>query len=94
METIKREKVLEYIKLTEKALSKVKFKKNLDPSLKKIAEEFLDMARRYYIDAKYFLEKGQLVNAFATINYAHGWLDSGSKLGVFDVKDSKLFVLK
>jgi len=94
MEQLTKEKVLKYIKLTEKAISKVKFKKNLDPYLQKTAEEFLEMAKSYYIDSKYFLEKYQLVNAFGAINYAHGWLDAGSKLGVFNVKDSKLFVLK
>ncbi|MDP2946763.1 MAG: DUF357 domain-containing protein [Nanoarchaeota archaeon] len=94
MEQLTKEKVLKYIKLTEKALAKIKFKKNLDPYLQKAAEEFLEMAKCYYSDSKYFLEKDQLVNAFGAINYAHGWLDAGSKLGVFNVRDSKLFVLK
>ena len=91
---IKEEKVLKYIKITEKALAKIKFKKNCEPYLKKAGEDFLAMATDYYNDAKYFLEKGELINAFAAINYAHGWLDAGSKLGVFNVRDSKLFVLK
>lgn len=94
MKTLTKEKVLKYIKLTERALAKIKFKKNLEPNLKKAAEEFLSMATNYYTDAKYFFEKGDLINAFAAINYAHGWLDAGSKLGVFNVRDSKLFVLK
>ena len=39
-------------------------------------------------------EKGDLVNAFASVNYAHGWLDAGARLGLFDVGlDDKLFTL-
>ena len=33
------------------------------------------------------------VNAFAALNYAHGWLDSGARIGLFDVKDSRLFTV-
>jgi len=28
------------------------------------------------------------------LNYAHGWLDSGVRLGVFDVTDRDLFTVK
>jgi hypothetical protein len=52
------------------------------------------MARAYFEDAKDFTAKGDLVNAFACINYAHGWLDSGARLGLFDVGgDDRLFTL-
>jgi len=28
------------------------------------------------------------------LNYAHGWLDAGARLGIFDVKgDSRLFTV-
>jgi hypothetical protein len=34
------------------------------------------------------------VNAFAALNYAHGWLDAGARLGLFDVDhDSTLFTV-
>lgn len=94
MKELKKEKVEKYIKITAKAIMKIKLKKNLEPYLKKAGEEFLSMAINYYHDSLYFFKKGELVNAFAAINYAHGWLDAGSKLGVFNVRDSKLFVLK
>jgi len=45
-------------------------------------------------DAKYFERKKDFVNAFAAINYAHGWLDSGVRLDIFDVNDDKLFTIK
>ena len=34
------------------------------------------------------------VNCFGALNYAHGWLDSGVRLDVFDVNDDKLFTIK
>ena len=52
------------------------------------------MARAYFVDAKDFADKGDLVNAFACVNYAHGWLDSGARIGLFDVGgDDRLFTL-
>lgn len=52
------------------------------------------MARSYYQDALHFREKGDAVNAFACINYAHGWLDCGARLGLFDVgENDRLFTL-
>jgi hypothetical protein len=61
---------------------------------RKAADDFLNMARSYFSDAKHFQASGDLVNAFAAVNYAHGWLDAGARLGLFDVGlDDKLFTL-
>ena len=38
-------------------------------------------------------EKKDFLNSFAALNYAHGWLDCGASLGVFDVHDSTLFTV-
>ena len=58
------------------------------------AEDFFDMAERYFNDAKYFLEKKEdMVLAFAALNYAHGWLDAGARIGLFKVNDSRLFTV-
>lgn len=86
------EKIDKYLNLTNKALQKAK--KAMNSKRKKEAEIVYDMANRYFKDANYFKSKGMLVTAFAAINYAHGWLDSGSKLGLFKVKDTRLFVVK
>jgi len=40
-----------------------------------MAEDFENMARSYYSDAVHFKETGDYVNAFASVNYAHGRLD-------------------
>jgi hypothetical protein len=88
------EKVEKYISLTSEALKKLRIAAPDRSFNKKLAEDFLRMARSYFEDAKDFHSKGDLVNAFACVNYAHGWLDSGARIGLFDVGgDDKLFTL-
>lgn len=82
------------IGLTERALAKVKLAPPKRSHLRKVAEDFLTMARSYCEDAKHFREKGELDKALANINYAHGWLDAGARVGLFDVgEDDHLFTL-
>ncbi|MBI5148846.1 DUF357 domain-containing protein, partial [Candidatus Pacearchaeota archaeon] len=75
-----------YFSITEKALKIAK--KSINKERKKEAEELLNMAELYYKDAHHFRKQGHYVNAFAAINYAHGWIDSASRLGLIKVKDS------
>jgi uncharacterized protein len=91
MNIITKQKLEKYFSVTEKALKKIKIKVPKNTDLKKVAEDYLDMATRYFQDAKYFRDKGDYVTAFAALNYAHGFLDAGARLKVFDVKDTKLF---
>ncbi|MBI2105335.1 DUF357 domain-containing protein [Candidatus Woesearchaeota archaeon] len=86
-------KLKKYFDVTGKALEKAKkSKEKIDLSfLKNSREDFLDMIERYFEDAKHFSKKGDKVNAFAALNYAHGFLDAGARLGIFDVHDNKLF---
>ncbi len=82
------------ISLTEQALAKAAIAVPARSHLRKVAEDFVGMARAYYEDAKHFREKGELDKALANINYAHGWLDAGARLGLFDVGgDDRLFTL-
>jgi len=92
MKTITKAKLQKYSKLTTKALSKAK--KSIIKGKQKYAKEIIDMVTNYLSDSKYFQKKGDYVNAFAALNYAHGWLDSGVRLDVFKVDDSKLFTIK
>jgi hypothetical protein len=86
------EKLNKYFSITKEALDKAG--KALDTTRLKEAEDFLDMASRYYSDAKYFMKKKKdYVLAFAALNYAHGWLDAGARIGLFKVKDSRLFTV-
>ncbi len=88
------EKLKKYFQVTGDALKKIKIAPPKKTHLYTAAEDFLDMARRYYEDAKHFEKKGDKVTAFAALNYAHGWLDAGARIGLFDVgHDSKLFTV-
>jgi uncharacterized protein len=90
MDQITDEKLKKYFSVTKKALAKAEKSGN---RTKIDREDFLDMIRRYVSDAEHFSSKGDKVNAFAALNYAHGWLDAGARLGMFDVHDSKLFTV-
>jgi hypothetical protein len=88
------EKIAKYLDTTRRAFEKVKVVAPPKSFAAKIADNFLDMAKRYYADAQHFHAQGDDVNAFAQVNYAHGWLDAGARLGVFDVgQDDVLFTL-
>jgi hypothetical protein len=82
------------ITLTERALAKASVAPPKRSHLRKVAEDFLSMARAYYEDAKHFRDRGEFDKALASVNYAHGWLDAGARVGLFDVgEDDKLFTL-
>ncbi|MBN1644428.1 DUF357 domain-containing protein [Candidatus Woesearchaeota archaeon] len=91
---ITQEKLSKYFDVTSRAIAKVKINSEQKFDWKSKAEDFLDMANRYFSDAKHFSERGDIVTAFAALNYAHGWLDAGARLGLFDVDgDSELFTV-
>jgi hypothetical protein len=88
------ERVEKYLSLTSAALSKLEIAAPERSFNRRLADDFLSMARSYYDDAKEFARTGELVNAFACVNYAHGWIDCGARIGLFDVgADDKLFTL-
>ena len=89
---ITKQKVEKYFNLTETALREVK--KNVIKGKEKYAKEIIEMVSNYISDAKHFEKKGDLINCFAALNYAHGWLDSGVRLDIFDVRDDRLFTIK
>jgi hypothetical protein len=82
------------LEVTRQALEKVRIVAPSRSYAYRIAEDFLGMARAYYEDALHFREKGAPVEAFACVIYAHGWLDAGARLGIFDTgNDERLFTL-
>ena len=82
------------LSLTERALGKLALAPPPRSHLRRIAEDFLTMGQSYYEDAKHFRQRGELDKALATVNYAHGWLDAGARIGLFDVAgDDSLFTL-
>lgn len=93
--TITEEKLHKYFSITKEALDMVQHAfDNATKQRKEQAADFFDMAQRYYHDAQFFhQQKNDLVLAFAALNYAHGWLDAGARIGLFKVTDSRLFTV-
>jgi hypothetical protein len=88
------EKIDRYLDITRRALEKLKVVTPERSFSKRMADDFLNMATCYYNDAKHFRDIGDYVTAFAAVNYAHGWLDCGARIGLWDVGgDDKLFTL-
>ena len=88
------ERINKYLDLTAKALAKVSIigEKGTDNYAK--AEDILGMVNAYHSDANFFLDEGRGDDAFAAVNYAHGWIDCGVRLGYLDGKgDWQLFTL-
>ena len=88
------ERIDRYLDITARALAKIKIAAPERSFNRRLADRFMEMAQAYYSDAKHFRETGDLVTAFAAVNYAHGWLDCGARIGLFDVGgDDRLFTL-
>lgn len=85
-------RLTKYFETTEKALKLIK--KAIIKGKEKEAKEIISMAENYLSDARHFEKEGHWVNTFAAINYAHGWIDCGVRLGIFNVHDNKLFTVK
>ena len=88
---ISQEKLDKYFKVTETAFEEVK--KKIFAGKESEAKEIIDMVSNYISDAHHFKDKDDFVNSFAALNYAHGWIDSGVRLKIFDVHDDKLFTV-
>ncbi|MGC9309114.1 MAG: DUF357 domain-containing protein [Candidatus Nanoarchaeia archaeon] len=89
---ISNEKIDKYIDLTSRALAQAS--NAIIKDKEKQAEEIISMVSNYLSDAKHFYQKGKWVDCFAALNYAHGWLDAGVRLDVFDVDDDSLFTVR
>ena len=88
------EKLEKYFNVTNRALKKLKLACPEKTHLDKIAKDYLNMAQTYYSDAKHFKKNNDYINAFAALNYSHGWLDAGARIGIFDVDhDNVLFTV-
>ncbi|MDH7509261.1 MAG: DUF357 domain-containing protein [Methanomassiliicoccales archaeon] len=92
--TIAEDHLNKYLETTKRALEVVRIAAPPRSFGRRLAEDFLQMARSYYEDAVNFKNQGDLVNSFACVNYAHGWLDCGARIGLFDVGgNDQLFTL-
>mgnify|MGYP001563018075 CR=1 FL=1 len=91
MDHVTRELLARYFGVARNALDEAKNSPENVEINDSTRNHFIATVEAYLKDAKHFEERGDFVNAFAALNYAHGWLDAGAKLGIFDVNNSKLF---
>lgn len=84
-------RVEKYRKLTSQALEMTK--ENIAKGKEHEAKEIFVMVECYLSDSVHFEKQGHLVNAYGCLNYAHGWLDCGARLKIFNVKDNRLFTV-
>ena len=90
---ITEDRVKKYISITLRARNKATPNNLSKEDLEKL-DSMMRMCDDYYSDAKYFLEKGDLVRAFGAINYSHAWIDAAVKIGLMDGHgDDVLFTL-
>jgi len=87
MKLVTKEKMEKYLSVTGRALEAVKKGRRQAIDWDRMSDEFLDMASRYFRDAKFYTEKGDFVTAFAACNYAHGWIDAGVRLGLLSAPE-------
>ncbi|RZN44798.1 DUF357 domain-containing protein [archaeon] len=88
------EKLDRYFSVAKAALDDAKVIVPKGSHLELVARDYLDMAQRYYNDANYYRGKDDYVTSFASLNYLHGFLDAGARLGVFKVSSSDLFAFE
>ena len=86
--------VRDYLERTAQAIEKLRVTAPPRSHLEEVAADFLEMAESYHSDGWHFYKEGDLVSAFACVSYAHGWLDAGARMGLWDVdEDDQLFTL-
>jgi hypothetical protein len=88
---ITKKQIEHYRNITEKALTIVK--NRIGRGKEKEAHEIIEMVECYLSDSKHFEKNKDLINSFGAIYYAHGWLDCGARLRIFDVTDNNLFTV-
>jgi len=88
---ITKEKIEKYYKLSSKALKIAK--KAVAKGKETQSKEIFLMVECYLSDSKHFEKQGDYINAYGALNYAHGWLDCGARLKIYNVTDNKLFTI-
>ncbi len=84
-------KLKKYREITERAFAIAKA--SISKGKEEQAKEIVTMVEAYLSDSKHFEKKGDFINSFGAIYYAHGWLDCGARLKIFNVSDDKLFTI-
>jgi len=91
---ITKEKLERYLSLTQKGLEIIEILPPEKSHLFGAANDFFLMAKSYYSDALFYFGKEDYVTSFASVNYAHGYLDAGIRLGIFRGRGEALFAFE
>ncbi|MEM0360653.1 MAG: DUF357 domain-containing protein [Candidatus Diapherotrites archaeon] len=84
-------KTEKYRLLTEKALSLAMVSAEKNSKDFENAIDFLEMAKNYLSDGKYYEKKGDLLTALASYSYAHAWIDAGIRARILKGEGNRLF---
>jgi uncharacterized protein len=82
MDSLTDERLEREFDVTGEAISTTKIK--IDKGHHDLALKFMDTAKRYYEEAKFFRSRGDKASAWGALNYAHGWLDAGKESGILE----------
>ena len=82
-------RIEKYRKITQEALKMAKKNIKKGKENEEKAKEILQMVECYLADSEHFEKQNHYVNALSCLNYAHGWLDAGARLKIFNIKNSK-----
>jgi len=76
-----RTKLVRYIRNTERVFMEMAISPPSDPSLYSKFEYNLSLAKQYFQDSKYYLERGDFITALVCVAYCEGLLDACRNLG-------------
>ncbi len=85
------QKLARYHSLSSKALEIIK--SSIVKGQEAKPKEVIEMVEAYLSDSQHFKKNKDFINAFACVNYAHGWIDASCRLGIFKVNNSKVFAV-
>lgn len=92
-DNVSKQKLERYFGITKEAYDIIKI--SVIKGKENYAKEIFEMVGNYISDAEHFRDSGEWVLSFAALNYAHGWIDSGVRLDIFDVgNNDRLFTIK
>jgi len=81
-----KEKTLKYVLKTEKVLRELRIVDDSVSVEKRLVEEIVDEARRYFEDAKYYSRRKEYEVSLASIAYCEGLLDALRMLNLVSFK--------
>lgn len=94
MDVVTDERMARYLDITARARAKIRISAPEKTFGLRMAEWCLERSDSLYADAERMASDGDYVDAFATVNRSHAWLDFGARTGLFDVGgDDVLFTL-